>query len=95
MDLSGRSWSLLVELVAWEIEDDEAFVFVFLVDAFQLLILRCKATLCGRVDNEHHFSAVLSQRIVVAFVILDGESLDAGLCMDGRGSRDHEEEHKF
>ena len=80
MDALVGAGSLLTELVAGEVEDDEVLRAVLLVEFLQLFILRCEAALGCCVHDEQHFVGVLFQRNVLSFSVLDSEIINCFHC---------------
>ena len=64
---------LLAKLVAGEIEDFKALGVLFLIEGFEFLILRSKATLGSGVYYEEHFVGILAQRYLLAFSVFDSK----------------------
>jgi hypothetical protein len=74
-DLLIGAWLLSGEVVGWEAEDDEAAVFVLLVEGFEGGVLRGEAALAGDVHDEEEFAGVVGKRGGVAG---DGGDGDGG-----------------
>ena len=73
MDAFISTRSLLTKLIAWEVEYLEALLVVCLIELFQLLILRSKATLGGCVNDEQYFVSVLFEGNFLSLSVLNGE----------------------
>ena len=71
MDAFISAWSLLSKLVAWEIQNLEALGVIFLVELFELLVLRSEATLGGGVDDEQYFVSILFEGNFLSLSVLD------------------------
>ena len=61
VDFLYAAGCLLAELVAWEVEDFQAFGMVFLIDGLQFVVLWCEAAAGGGVDDEEHFPFVVGE----------------------------------
>ena len=59
MDLFFRSWRLVPELVAREIQDLKALVLQLFIHSFKGLIVRCESAACGCIYDEQDFAFVL------------------------------------
>ena len=77
MDALVCARSLLTKLVTGEVENLKALRMEALIELLQLLILRCKATLRGRVDNQQHLVGILPERDLVAFAVFHGEFINS------------------
>lgn len=58
-DLGVGAWLLSTELVGGEGEDEEALIFVFVIDFLEAGVLRGESTLGGDVDDEEDFVGVV------------------------------------
>ena len=75
-DFVGGARFLTVELVAWEGEDFEALVVVFLIEGFEAFVLRSEATAAGDVDDEEDFALIVGEGDGVAVVGEDVVGVD-------------------
>ena len=73
MDAFISTGSLLTKLIAWEVEYLEALLVVCLIELFQFLILRSKATLGSCVNDEQYFVSVLFEGNFLSLSVLNGE----------------------
>ena len=73
MDAFISTRSLLTELIAWEVEYLEALLVVCLIELFQFLILRSKATLGSCVNDKQYFVSVLFEGNFLSLSVLNGE----------------------
>ncbi len=104
-DFFVRAGLLFAEVVGGESEDDEAFVFVLLVGAFEGGVLGGVAALAGDVDDEDDFAGVLGEVDVFAVDVFhcEGEGGgwrgggafrgegEAGECCEGEGEGNGDE----
>lgn len=76
VDVVVGAGGLVAELVAGEVEDHKAAVFIELVDALEVGVLRGVAALGGGVDHKEHLAAILGKGDAVAVSVEDGELVD-------------------
>lgn len=89
LDLFQGSRLLAAEVVAWEAEDDEALVLVFVVEGLKGGVLLGEAALGGDVDDEDNLALVGFEGGVFAVDVLEGDGAEILGCgadgQDGEG----------
>lgn len=75
-DVGVRARFLAAELVARKSEDDESFVFVSLIQGFEVFVLPGEPALGGDIDYEQHFAFVFRERFGLVVDGGDGNVVD-------------------
>ena len=73
MDRLVGARSLLSKLVAGEIKDFKSLTMIFFVEFLQFLILWCKSTFYGCVDDEQHLRCILLKSDALSFSVFDSK----------------------
>ena len=78
-DLRVRAGFLPAKLVARKAENDEALIFVFLINGFEIFVLRRETAFGCDVDNQYHLALAGAERGVLAVNVFDGDVINTGV----------------